>query len=183
MKTTTMLAALAALGLAACQPDRQPETAVGELTEAARTDEGYRTDDPASPVRVPDATLGGDRTMTGQLVPAPGSGVSGDFTITPGATGTVVSVRLSGVRPETGVQLAIHQGRCAAPGAPVRGSQRAFRVDASGIFTESWEVPVRIEQVQDGNHVLMVQPEHAGTAPGAAPPLACVDLPAATGRR
>lgn len=183
MQRMTMCAALAALALAGCQPERQPETATGELTEAARTDEGYRTDAPADPVRVPDTVAGADRTMTGQLVPAPGSGVRGDFTITPENGRTTVSVRVSGVRPNTGVQIAIHRGRCDRAGAAVEGSQRAVRVDASGVIAESWETPVRIGQVQDGDHTLVVHPEHAGVTTQSAPPLACVDLPPAGGAR
>jgi hypothetical protein len=116
-------------------------------------------------------------TITGQLAPAPGSGVSGDFTLTPRNGETLVSVRVSGVRPETGLSIGLHSGRCDALGAVVPGTDRTFRVEGTGILAESWAAPLDIQRMLDGRHALVVQSEHGGVIPAAAPPLACMELP------
>jgi hypothetical protein len=164
-------AALAVAFAAACGPEDR--TAREELAVAADEDRGFRTDEPAAVVPVPD-TLGTGLTMTGNLMEMGGSGASGVVTITPEDGATLVRLSLTGVQPNTQAIPTIHRGACAEPGQLVEQLQ-PVPIEGTGLGTANLVVDLPTQTIADGLHSIRVYPE-AGLDVA---PLACADLPEA----
>jgi hypothetical protein len=109
---------------------------------------------------------------TATLAELAGSGVTGTVRLVPAATGTSVTVTLTGAR-EGVHQGHIHAGTCTNRGAAVVPlSPITVAAGGTGEATSTVEVP--IATVRNGNHIVVYH--EAGGAPGQA--VTCAEIPA-----
>jgi hypothetical protein len=156
------------LGLSACERDER--TAREELATAAQEDPGYRTDEPAAVVPVPD--IHGGQTLTGNLAEMNNSGASGVVTVTPQNGQTMIQLSLTGVQPDTRLTPTIHRGRCDEVGQLVHQLER-IQVEPTGLAAANLTLNLQVQAIADGRHSVRIYPE-AGYQ---TPPLACAELP------
>jgi hypothetical protein len=177
--TTAAAGVLAALALAAC--DRGGEAA--EDTEStirpgAGTEWGDEAQPPGGTPELRSPHMAGAATITGQLAPVGGSDVGGSVTLRDVGGRTLVSLQVSRApAADRNLRAAIHQGTCTSPGPEV-ARLRPLPVQQSGMVAQEDTLDAAPATVMDGRNVLVVWSERAT---GAAPPLACAAIPAATG--
>ncbi|CAN5795785.1 hypothetical protein BH23GEM3_BH23GEM3_05510 [soil metagenome] len=161
----------AVLGVAACGAD--DTTPREELAIASQEDRGYRTDQPAGVVAVPDT---GGITLTGNLAEMNNSGTSGTVTLRGVHGQTELLLSLRGAQPGTSVRPTIHRGLCDEVGEPVRQLE-PVEMEQTGIGTATITVETPVQQVADGRHSVRIYPEQGFQSP----PLACAAIPSPAG--
>ena len=160
------------LVLAACgQGADNIETDAERLRVTADTSTAYATG-AAAPV-VPTIDSGGNATVAGNIQPINNSGLDGTLALTAVPNGTKLLLNVSQVQPNATLEVALERGQCGTPG---QGANvvATVPVDASGRGVVETVIPLPATTVMNGEHMLLVKTERAGTA---TPPLGCASIP------
>lgn len=112
-------------------------------------------------------------TMTAQN----NSGVSGTGTVVKGTGSFTVTIKLTGMAPNSSHISHVHTGACAAPGGIAYALSQVI-ADASGAATVTSTVPVAYA-VPTGGWYFNVHHGPDFTAPANGPSISCGDLPTA----
>ncbi len=115
------------------------------------------------------------QTVTVQVNPVGGSGVSGTATLTAMDGTTQVTLSLSGFQPNTSHATHIHDGQCPTPGGIVFDLP-TLTADANGVATATGIVNTPLTSLMDGNHVVQT---HVAGPPNFGSGIACGNIPAA----
>jgi hypothetical protein len=182
-RTTKVAVVLALAATGACSQGGRPvadgepatqEHKVGvaqdqrQMTQAAEADENG--DNPGAPRNVRDPVSG--MSQAGALTAMNNSGVSGNFSMTPGGNGTSVNVSLNAPAGGSGgYRVSINRGPCSQLGSPV-AEVGQVQVGAATVAGQTFTVALPTTQVMNGEHALAVY----GTRN--AQPVACASIPA-----
>lgn len=113
-------------------------------------------------------------SVTANLRPIGGSGVSGTAVVSPKGNGTEVTFDLSGLASNAGVRAAMQAGTCEMPGASF-AEAGTFTADSEGRATGTGEILFRGAEsvefivVADGEHIITVSGPEGAVACGAIP--------------
>lgn len=155
--------AILPLALASCGADEGEPEAVLEDTAAAA---------PAPDSAVAPAPVAGNMTHV-TMAPLGGSTAGGMAMVSSTGAAVDVNVQLTGL-PEGAHAGHIHEGTCAAPGAPVAPLQEVTAgADGTGMITSTVEIDAAT--VTDGNHLIAY---HERGAPDPGSPIVCGEIPA-----
>ena len=170
-KAPWSIAALA-LALSACGGDNTEEMAAEMADEAAVDATQELALDTVNPVVAANPAASA-MTMTAELQPVGGSGVTGQATLTPAAGQTQVMIALNNLAPNSAHAGHIHTGTCASPGPAVQPLQ-PITANASGTGSMTTTVPLDPNTVMNGQHIVVYHRD-AGDSPGS--PIVCGALP------